>query len=191
MSDRIWRCRCGAVQATVAQVPQSGVPAVCYCTDCRAFARLHGAADTLDPAGGVALYSTTSDRLRTLQGAEHLGCQRLTRRGPLRWFTTCCDTPLGNTAPFRGVPFFSLMTAGLEDAPKPRVRLHRGSATGRVPRPHGSLYALALGVARRVLASRLSGRWRETPFFDADGRPVSKPGRPDQDDLRLAYGART
>ena len=70
---------------------------------------------------------------------------------------------------------------------QPQVRLHRGSALGRVPRPYGSLYALLVGVAKRVLAARLSGRWKNTPFFDADGAPVAEPGRPDADERRRAY----
>ncbi|MBJ3762331.1 hypothetical protein ILP92_06200 [Maribius pontilimi] len=189
MPDTRWSCRCDAVQIDVADVPSGGVPAICYCTDCRAFARLHDATDDIDPAGGVSLYSTTPDRLKIVDGADKLACQRLTARGPLRWFTTCCDTPLGNGAPLRGVPFFSVMTAGLADYDaRPVARLHRGSALGKVPKPHGSTYALLVGVARRVIAARLGGRWKDTPFFDDDGSPVADPGRPDAEAMRKAYG---
>ncbi len=188
MSDANWTCRCGAFAMRVQEVPASGTPATCYCTDCRAFAYLHGDAGALDPAGGVALYTTTPDRIDIVRGSAHLACERLTPRGPLRWFTTCCDTPVGNGAPLRGVPFFSVQAARLADAPsKPAARLHRGSATGHIPRPRGNTYALVMAVAKRGIASRLSGRWTRTPFFGADGQPVARPATPDAATLRTAY----
>ncbi|WOI57415.1 DUF6151 family protein [Palleronia sp. LCG004] len=191
MSDANWTCRCGAFAMRVDGLPGSGVPAVCYCADCRAFARLHGDGETLDQAGGVVLQSTTADRIVILKGSEHLACERLTARGPFRWFVGCCDTPVGNGAPMRGVPFFSVIAARLAGTPpRPVARLHRGGATGKVPRPRGSTYAFILGVARRVAASRLSGRWRDTPFFNSNGNPVAEPHMPDPEKLRAAYGSR-
>lgn len=188
MSEREWVCRCGDVRLSLRDVPKGGVPAICYCNDCRAFARLHGAGGNLDAAGGVSLYSTTPDVIDLTAGREHLACERLSARGPLRWFTTCCDTPLGNSAPSRAVPFFSVMADRIGGNPmKPVARLHRGAALGRVPRPRGSVYALVAGVAKRVIGARLSGRWKANPFFGEDGRPIAAPGRPDEAAKRAAY----
>ena len=184
-----WKCSCGAFGLRVRDVPASGAHVVCYCCDCRAFARLRDAAASLDPAGGVGLYQVAPESLEILRGAKHLRSLKLTARGPIRWYVECCGAPVANTAPFRAVPYASLMAAGFPEGTldAPLARANRQSATGPVPKPHGSLLAMLASFARRTLASRLSGGWRTTPFFHDDGTPVARPGRPDPQARRLAY----
>ncbi|PZX16565.1 hypothetical protein LX81_01936 [Palleronia aestuarii] len=184
-----WTCTCGATSFTVRDVPASGAHIVCYCEDCRAFARLRGAEDALDEAGGTQLFQTAPEVVTLLRGAEHLRCLRLTPRGPLRWYADCCGAPVANTAPRRGIPFLSMMGAGFagDRLGRPVARIFRQSATGRVPRPYGSLVAMVAGVGRRVLTSRLSGGWKSTPFFAEDGAPLSPPTEPAPEARRAAY----
>jgi len=51
----------------------------------------------LMPDAGVALYQTRPDCVHIDDGAEHLACLRLSPKGLLRWYASCCDTPLANT----------------------------------------------------------------------------------------------
>lgn len=185
-----WSCRCGEVAFTVDDVPESGAHVVCYCADCRAFARLTGGADTLDAAGGVALYQTVPQVLGDARGLDRVACMRLSRRGPYRWYATCCGAAIANTAPSRAMPFNSLVAAGFRDRAalgQPVAKVNLKSATGPVPRPHGSLWAVVASLARRTVAAWLTGGWRKTVFFRSDGTPVSPPKAPEPAARDAAY----
>ncbi|EKE44372.1 hypothetical protein OCGS_1210 [Oceaniovalibus guishaninsula JLT2003] len=182
---RAWSCTCGAVRLDLADGPGDATPIVCYCRDCRAHARALGRDDLLDPAGGLVLRQTTPGRIALRAGADRLACLRLTPRGPLRFYAACCDTPLAVVAPFRAVPFASVVMPPQADPPAARV--HRGSATARVPRPHGNVAALLFTAARRTLAARLAGAHMQTPFFTDNGRPVAAPRSLTPSERRAAY----
>jgi hypothetical protein len=171
-----WTCRCGAVAADVE--PKGGTRAVCYCRFCRDFARRTGAEGALDPQGGSDLFQVGPEAVRFVRGGDRLAWMRLSDKGPLRWYTTCCGTPLANTLASRSVPFVTLMAHRFAepDALGPvRVRVFRRDATGRVPDDAtGGTLPLYLGFARRVLKSFLTGGWRRNPFFGPDGRPVAE-----------------
>lgn len=176
MGDPIWSCDCGKTKLRVA--PGGGTRISCYCKDCQAFAKVLDAERILDEAGGTELCQMRPDRLSIVSGAENLACLRLTPKGPLRWYASCCNTPLANTLPTRQVPFASLILAGLDqpDAMGPnRARVNRSSATAQVEEGEMSFNALALQVLGRAAKARLDGGWRRTPFFSDDGEPVAAP----------------
>lgn len=76
------------------------------CDDCQSYAyQMDRADDILDPSGGTELYQTTLSNITITQGAEHLGCLRLSPKGLMRWYAGCCDTPIANTLPRHKVPF--------------------------------------------------------------------------------------
>jgi hypothetical protein len=51
------RCRCARVRGVARDVsPRHGLRLVCYCHDCRAFARFLERADVLDAAGGTDIF---------------------------------------------------------------------------------------------------------------------------------------
>jgi hypothetical protein len=189
MTDSIrWTCKCGAVAATI--TPDSGTRAVCYCVDCQAFARHLGHPDLLDDAGGSDLYQTTPDKIDVSKGREHLACLRLSDKGPLRWFTDCCKTPMANTAGTMNLPFASMTVPRFDDADKAGpviARLNRKSALRPVSEQSGSVLRLVGGFAYRVLATRLSGRHKTTPFFARDGKPVASPKRLSDTERTRAY----
>lgn len=171
-----WACTCGALR--VALEPVAGTRLTCYCRDCRAFPTILGHPEMLDTAGGMDLFQTTPDRLTILAGREHLACLRLTEGGLHRWYAACCGTPFANTLGTPGWAFASLSVGPIDDkaALGPiRARVHTGSATGPLPGPAGGTPRVVAGFLARTLAARLSGRWRDTPFFAPDGRAVARP----------------
>ena len=167
-----WTCRCGAFAAEVET--RRGIRAVCYCESCRAFAERTNAAAALDEAGGSDLFQVAPEEVRFLRGGEGLAWVRLTEKGPARWYTTCCNTPVANTMPTPGIPFVTLMSHRFADpgALGPvKARVHRRFAKQRVPDDGGGTGALLRNFAVRALRSRLTGGWKRNPFFPG-GQPV-------------------
>jgi hypothetical protein len=158
-----------------------GVRAVCYCNSCREFAIRTGAESALDPAGGSDLYQVAPEEIVFQSGADGLSWLRLTDKGPARWFTTCCNTPVANTLGTQRIPFVTLQTHRLADQdqlPPVSVRVFRRDATGRVPDDGKGVVALYLNFAGRMLRSWISGGWRRNPFFGKDGKPIAPRSKP-------------
>lgn len=175
------RCRCGRLQGEVT-LEGRNTRVVCYCKDCQAFARfLDPAGRALDAQGGSDVVQLAPHRIRISQGAEQLAVMRLSSQGMLRWYATCCRTPVGNTLARRDRPFTGLLVQCLDSAPlEPSfgpvgARVNTQSAIGE-PKPRTSgLLPTMWTILGMVLGSRLSGRYRDTPFFDAAGAPVAAP----------------
>lgn len=175
------RCRCGALQGHV-ELNGSSNRMVCYCQDCQAFARFLGRTDkVLDAQGGSHVVQLAPHRIKFTQGAANLAVVRLSAQGMLRWYAACCRTPVGNTMTGRNMPFTGLLAQCLDTAPLEaafgpvRASANTESAIGEPkPRAFGLLGAL-LRIFGLVLGSRLSGRYKDTPFFTASGTPVAEP----------------
>lgn len=179
-----FQCSCGSLRGEV-DPGDAYVRAVCYCRDCQAYARVLGRAqDVLDAGGGTDIVAMRPGGLRFTAGREHLTCLSLSPKGPLRWHSACCNTPLANTARQAKLPYAGLVSRCLSaDAAEvdvafgaPRIALNTGSANGVVAAtPVGT----ALGVARiacGVLLAKLRGRDRDNPFFVAGtSRPLAEP----------------
>ncbi|MGI9390068.1 MAG: DUF6151 family protein [Boseongicola sp.] len=176
MSDEIeWTCRCGAFRARI-DLRLSG-RVVCYCKFCQAFANQTGAADQLDGAGGTDLIQTVPERLKVLTGFGHLRCLRLSRKGPLRWYVTCCGAPLGSTFSRRFLPYLTITVAGLvnqEELSPVHVRANLATARAPIKNQNQRWSAFLYMFGRRTIGSWLSGGFRETPFFDRDGKLVAE-----------------
>lgn len=173
-------CTCGAVRG---ELDPRAVYArvVCYCRDCRAFARALGRPDMLDAAGGTDIITMRPAGLRLLEGRDQVACLSLSPKGPLRWYTACCNTPIGNTArnpafPYLGIPVPGLGMAGVDVGSvfgtRPMV-VHARSATAPVRRTPARTAAGLSRIACGVLAAKLS-RQRVHPFFEG-GRPLAEP----------------
>jgi hypothetical protein len=159
---------------------------LCYCRDCQAFAHVLGRAGAvLTPEGGTDIVQTEPRRVRFVAGLESLGCLRLTPNGLLRWYATCCSTPVGNTPADFKVSFVGLIHACLEGAGQApleeafgpiRMRVHTRSARGEPKPSSAGMLGAVVRIAGAVLRARVSGSYRETPFFDpVTGRPVVEP----------------
>ncbi len=173
--DVAFACICGQVAGVLTEVsPSAGAQVVCHCTSCRAADVYLGQPDPVD---GVALFQTTPDRVRFQQGQDKLALFCLAKGGLFRWHASCCKAPLFNTMPGPGFAFASLHVARVADPGQ------LGPVTGHVNVPKGDqshrnagLARTILGVLRRTVAARLSGRWKRTPFFDmATKTPVVAP----------------
>lgn len=173
-----WTCRCGAFSAEVD--PSEGIRAVCYCRSCREFAEMTEAGASLDDQGGSDLFQVAPERIRFLKGgAENLTWTRLTEKGPVRWYTTCCNTPVANTLATSSWPFVTLQThrfADPEALGPVTARVNRGGATGRVPDDSKGTGYLIRNFIARAIRSRLSGGWKRNPFFGPDRQPVAPGG---------------
>lgn len=177
------RCRCGKLQGEV-EARRVAARAVCYCKDCQAFARfLAPDGSSLDASGGTEVEATLPAGVRFSAGLEHLACMSLSPRGIYRWYASCCNTPVGNTPRNPAMPYVGLVRACLAATPdtldrelgRARMTANRASAYG--PTSATPLAAL-LGVAKigwALVRSRLTGSWRDNPFFDAAGGPVCAP----------------
>jgi hypothetical protein len=175
-------CRCGEVQGEI-DPRRAYARATCYCRDCRAFARWLGGAGLLDAAGGTDIVAMAPDGLRFTRGFDKVACLSLGPRGLLRWYASCCRTPLGNIPRdpklyYLGVPVPAIAEpADAIDAAygaPGRIAVNTGSATGEVK---GSGLARVTGTLRIVanlLAAKLRGR-RNTLLFDEDGLPLREP----------------
>ncbi len=169
-------CDCGQVSGQLsAQAVQAGTRLECYCQDCRAAQIALGQPD---PApGAVQIFHTLPDGLEFDSGQDQLAVIRLSPKGLMRWYAACCNTPLFATLPNPKIPFLGLSANCLEHPED----LGKVQARGFVPQPGGGTrmqgaLTMVWGIATRGLSARMSGAWRNTPFYDPDtGAPVVEP----------------
>ena len=178
------QCQCGTIKGHVVR-PGVATRAVCYCKDCQAFAHFLKRADTvLDEHGGTAIVATAPKQVHFTQGLEALACMSLSNHGLLRWYASCCNTPIGNTPRDFKMPYVGLIESCLKSNSPPlqesfgpvRMVLNTKSAQGNVKStPVSNLVAL-LGIMKSVIGNRLSGDYKRNPFFAAEmGAPVARP----------------
>ena len=180
------QCRCGTVRAIAHGVtPQMGNHCVCYCDDCQAFAKALGRADVVDANGGTDIFQLSQARLEFTQGLDRVEWLQLAPKGTARWYASCCNTPIGNTLPRRGVPFVGLIRAFVResagDALGPiRARVYRKFAVGDVaaiPPNNQSQWTMILRLAALIISWQLRGDHKRSPFFDAASGAPLKPSR--------------
>lgn len=183
-SDLPFACACGTVSGALIGVgPRRGDRYVCYCADCRDFARYCGRQDTLDAAGGSSVYQTRAGRLQIDTGLDRLGCVNLAGKQLLRWFCGDCRTPLFNTMDSGKWPFLSIVTAGCDAEHRdavlgpPRGSVFAKMATGPdVVTPPVAARTMIRRVVARLLADKLTGARKSFPLFDpATGAPIAQP----------------
>ncbi len=173
-------CDCGKVQG---QVTGSGPASrlICYCKDCQAFARYLGdESRVLDAQGGSEMVQLAQQRLEFTQGQEHLACMRMSPKGPLRWYTSCCKTPLGATAPSPKMAFIGLVHPILD---KTQLAQDFGTSIGTVhvegaigePKPEKQgLVKLIWTFVRIGITGRWLARKTPSPLFKGD-TPLVEP----------------
>jgi hypothetical protein len=178
------QCRCGTLKGHVSPL-QGANRCVCYCRDCQAFAHFLGRADEiLDASGGTDVIQTRAANVVFIEGKEALACMRLTPNGLLRWYSMCCNTPVGNTLANSKVSFVGLVHNCLEgtgqtldDSFGPvQAYVNTQSAKGGAKSSSLALVAVILRFMAIVLGSRLDGSYKRSPFFAADtGAPIVTP----------------
>ena len=162
MNHRV-RCRCGAIRGYVA-LPAKTVRLICYCKDCQAFARyLERAGDVLDEQGGTDIVAIAPSHVRFEQGLDALACMSLSDTGLLRWYASCCRTPLGNTPRDRKTHYVGLIHSCLEQPLNAsfgpaRVSLKTKSARGSVSATPVSTVLATFKLIGMIVPARLMRR---------------------------------
>lgn len=185
MTGHPLQCRCGTVKGHVVR-PGMAVRMVCYCADCQAFAQFLGRPDKmLNANGGTAIVALLPGQVRFEQGLESLACMSLSERGLVRWYASCCNTPIGNTPREFKMPYVGLVDSCLaSDSPTLqesfgplRMVLGTKSASGDVkPTSVVGLVAAMVRLMTSVFGARLRGEYKNNPFFDAQtGKPALAP----------------
>ena len=178
------RCRCGTLQGYVSH-PEKVSRGVCYCKDCQAFAHFLGTTgDILDEMGGTDVLAALPKYVTFTQGSAGLACMSLTENGMLRWFASCCRTPIGNTPRDFKVSYVGLIHTCLKDPARTLessfgpVRMHVTTkhARGKPKLMPMSTIGSILRFSTSLIRARLDGSYKITPFFAADrGTPVVPP----------------
>ncbi|MGE0806712.1 MAG: DUF6151 family protein [Burkholderiaceae bacterium] len=199
MKTHALRCRCGTLQGEL-RVSRSATRALCYCADCQAYARFLASGGTggtaLDDSGGTEVVAMHPRDLSFTGGLDALACLSLRPRGLLRWYARCCRTPIGNTPRNPRIAYVGVVHSCLGEAAARRaafgpvrIAVNTKSAYGPVPAVPLASRALAMfNLAGSLLAARLSGSHRQTPFFaDGSRAPIHEPYVLTEDERRLAY----
>jgi Family of unknown function (DUF6151) len=190
-------CHCGTLQGHVLDVRRVN-RCMCYCKDCQCFAHFLGrAAEILDDKGGTEIVQTVPANIGFTTGHHVIACMRLKPQGLLRWYTICCNTPIGNTLPSMKMSFIGLVHnclqahgASLDDFGPIGMRVNTTGA--KAPVETSSLVTLGgmLRVAAMLARARIDGSYKRTPFFSVgSGMPVVDPkilSREERDGLRQA-----
>lgn len=193
MTDLTFSCRCGTLHGRLRDVsPAVGTHLVCYCGDCRAYAHHLGDESSLDAAGGTEIFQTSAGRIEIDAGQDRIACLRMSPRGPVRWYASCCGSALANTPPTAGIPFAGVIGArlsGEREALGPLVaHVFVDSAVpedGVTPRKFGVRQVL-VRFLRIVLAARMAGDHRRHAFFP-EARPLALPAKLTPEERRAAY----
>jgi Family of unknown function (DUF6151) len=195
------QCPCGTLKGTVS-APQTANRVVCYCLDCQAFAHFLGRpADVLDERAGSEVVQVLPKRVVLSQGIEALACIRLTPNGLIRWYAGCCNTPVGNTLATPKISFIGLLhsclqnsATSLDDSFGPvRAWLNTGGASGNPKPPSRGQVRTVFWFITTTVKARISGSYRQSPFFDAvKATPIVLPRvLSDADHTSLMHTARS
>jgi hypothetical protein len=200
------RCACGALRGVARGLsPERGNRLVCYCDDCQSFAYFLGRAEEiLDIHGGTDIFQMSPARIEFTEGVSNLACVRLTPRGLMRWYASCCNTPVGNTIASGRAPFLGSIHSCMDHAGNGRTRdavlgPSRGGVNGRFARgertdvdAHDKApLSMGLRLLTMMLRFRLGGDHKRSPFFDAAaGKPTALPRVLTDEELRQVESSR-
>ena len=179
------QCQCGTLKGYVSP-PAMASRGVCYCKDCQAFAHfLDRPGDSvLNQLGGTEIVATLPKHVHFTQGLEALVCMSLSDHGLLRWYTSCCNTPIGNTPRDHKTSYVGLIHSclakrgpSLQESFGPvRMVLQTESAKGPVKSTPMSNVVTLVKIMTSVIATRISGKYKRNPFFvENSGTPIKQP----------------
>ena len=124
---------------------------------------------------GVELYQTTPDKITFQRGQENLGVFSFTPERLLRFRASCCGVQMFTTLAKPKIAMAAIMTDLLQDT----AAIGPIASESFIPQDdgsfkHSSVLRLYGGTIWRALIARVTGRWKNTPFFDiATGKPVA------------------
>ena len=181
-----YSCHCGKLRAKIHEVsPSTGNLARCHCLHCQAFAHWlteQGGADFLDENGGSELFQTLAWRVEFTQGKDaYLQAIRLSPKGMIRWYASCCHSPIANMMGSQAMSFIGMPTGGFEMKDIDNMGPVRASMFAKTARK-GSTPPADFGflpVITRILWRQFKGKLRVktrySPFWTDAGQPVADP----------------
>jgi hypothetical protein len=189
MPDVKLSCHCGKVTGVAQNVSaQSGHRLTCCCSDCQAFSQyLDGLGRTnaepiLDQFSGTDIFQMPISNLKIGQGLEKIDCVRLTSKGMYRWYTRCCNTPIGNTMgvnmPFIGVihNFMQHQTSRVDEIGKNRAYVQTHEMKEKIPKAlKGSSSRAVVRSIFKILSWKMQGLNKPSVFFEKNGKAIVKP----------------
>jgi hypothetical protein len=174
MTDVPFSCRCGEMKGTLhGATPSSGNHVRCYCSACRAAVLYTTGEDVEDH--GVELYQTTPDKISFQQGQSNLEVFSFNPEKLLRYRASCCGVPMFTMLPTPKFALAGMMTDLLQDTSSigpvaSEAFIPQADGTSK----HSSILKLYGGTIWRALIARVTGRWKQTPFFDIKtGKPIT------------------
>ena len=171
-------CYCGQTSLELNESGlQLGNHLVCYCESCRKFPSQVGAqGEYIDEYGGSRILQVPPACVRITGGQENLNSLKLTPKGPDRWFTRCCQTPLANTS-IPALPFLALIIpSDLQQqldsrigAPNYHVNVEGALKTLAPERKASNMAAYLFKFLGQMISWRLKGLATPRPFERAQG----------------------
>lgn len=179
------KCKCGDVAGIATDItPASGNRVVCCCSDCQAFAAYLGnESEILDPFGGTEIFQMSQAQVSIQQGQDKLQSMRLKEKGLLRWYCSCCNTPIGNTMS-AGMPFVGVLHSFINEPERDKILgpvrafVQTQYAKGTPDYPtHSAKFPIGITVRimRKLLVWKIQGKHKPSVFFGEDGKPAVKP----------------
>ena len=133
--------------------------------------------EVLDQQGGTETVQVAQPRVQFLQGEDRLAAVRLSENGMLRWYASCCNTPIGNTMANPKISFMGLIHASLDHAAMDKdfgtaiAILNTDTALGEPKPTQRGLMKLLTRFLWIVVATRITGRHKNSQLFNASGSP--------------------
>ena len=175
------QCKCSSVKGHIKGTGTSN-RVICYFADCRAFAQYLGCSDdVLDAHGGTEIVQVAQPRLAITHGKAHLATVRLSKKGMVRWYAACCNTPIGNTLANPKISFIGLIHSSLdhskldEDFGNNIAIVNTGSATGDPKPKQKGIFGTIIRFIRIILPTRISGNYRKSQLFNESSEPIAAP----------------
>lgn len=175
------KCGCGKVEGIAKDIhPNQGTRVVCYCHSCQKFAtNLDKGDEVLDANGGTDIYQLAPSQVEFTKGTEYIQGMRHTDKGPHRWYASCCNTLIGNTAGIN-LPFIGLIHTIFDDHEQAqqylgpvRARVHTDGANGDLPPSQDKLTPQWAYVGKfifKLLSWKVSGKGKPAPFYEDNGK---------------------
>jgi hypothetical protein len=108
----------------------------------------------------------------------------LSERGLLRWYASCCKTPIGNTPRNPGLPYVGVVHTCLEGPTsiessfgRRRIAVNTRSARNPIRATPIASAAAVLRLMTSALGARLGGSYARNPFFVPGTRTPIRPVR--------------